>query len=483
MNRIDYLRDVDVAGFIQWLRRVVVTEHGFTQSFKTKNGRGSDVELIGFQSALRAYEFENRQIAETQILLNRLSETIQQEIQEENANPDASQQHDLLVACLETLVWGGVTVRATIRWLAENAQQGTLHEVIRRGSRALADECISEIEQFRHPSDLRSDSAATKIYALANENSIIYDNRVGAALAKLVCQYLDQSCIDDLPESLSFMVKRSNSGRRDPSDINRTFTRKNTGYAHAFWNQRANWIINELVSYDDVDQTMAIVDGLGSLRAIEAALFVMGDDVRNLSVNPALEVVQNVEGQQCAASCFEFLPELVNGVRFQSYCVPSTHDFSVSIDLLHQFRQQNPECFDTVPLRDFINLTRGGTLNTANAYRSPLMPAHFNLVNATDELVCCLAEEPLSDRAFDWLQQSWQERPLQRIMICTWAVGILLDRDVINPNEQCNVLINRNLAGTPDSAMAIVRVGRYFGNYFGLLGPNGPTDRFWHLFD
>ena len=110
------------------------------------------------------------------------------------------------------------------------------------------------------------------------------------------------------------------------------------------------------------------------------------------------------------------------------------------------------------------------------------MPVHFNLVNATDELVRCLAEDPLSENAFEWLQESWQHRPLQKIMVCTWVVGLLFNRDVMHGNEQCLAIVNRNLAGSVHSARAVVQVGNYFGNYFGLIGKNGPTDRFDALF-
>ena len=329
MDRSEYLNDENVAGFVQWLRQVIVVEHGFTQSFVTNNGRGKVVDLNGFRSALRAYEYGGRDVGETQIVLNRLSETIERETQEENAIPDASQQHALLIACLETLVWGGVTVKATIEWLAKRAQQGTLHQNIYVGSRALVADCLSDIEPFGPNGYLRSDSAATKIYALANPKSIIYDNRVGAALAKLVCEYLDHNNIEGLPESLSFMVKTGGLGRRNPSDMHRSFTPKVAGYSHAFWNQRANWIINDLARYDDVVQAMGVFEGVDVIRAIESALFVMGDDIRNLNVNRDLEVIQNSQNQQATGADYELIPEYINGVRFQSYCIPSTHDLSL----------------------------------------------------------------------------------------------------------------------------------------------------------
>ena len=165
------------------------------------------------------------------------------------------------------------------------------------------------------------------------------------------------------------------------------------------------------------------------------------------------------------------------------YCVPSGHDFGAVIGVLHQFRQLNPGSDDLTAIRHFVSESMVVSGSTAYAYCNSLGPAHFNLAQATDELVHSLAIAPLSENAFNWLRQLWQGYPIQKIMICTWAVGFLFDQGIIHRGEQAIALVDRGLAGRVGSANVMVQVGWSFGTYFGLLeAVNGPTARFYELF-
>jgi len=344
MNRYQYLEDENVARFINWLRNLIVANQPFQQAIIPRNGRANHlVNLTSFQDAVRSYDFSGQDICATQDKLNELAEGIQLAMHDDGGQLDPNQQKTLLIACLKALVWGGVTVKETIGWLADRTQAGALDEAISTGTNALLSESSDGLEVFHNTALVRSDSAATKLYALADGRSIIYDDRVGAAFAKLVCEYLNHMDIQELPESLAFMLKRDRSGRRDPSLVpERVFEPKVSGYRHAVWNQRANWIISKLVECEEVVQSMTIFNNVDPIRAIESALFVMGDDVRGLIVNPVgqldnFAIVEATQGQD-----YNLIPERIGGRLVIRYCVPTSHNFGIIMQAFPAFRTLIP---------------------------------------------------------------------------------------------------------------------------------------------
>lgn len=492
MNKDQYLEDENVAGFINWLRSVIVANQPFQQAIIPRNGRANHlVNLTSFQDAVRSYDFSGQDISATQDELNELAEGIQLAMHDDGGQLDSGQQQTLLIACLKALVWGGVTVEVTIGWLADRAQAGALDAAISTGTNALLSESFEGLEVFRSTALVRSDSAATKLYALADGRSIIYDNRVGAAFAKLVCEYLNHMDIQEMPESLAFMVKRDKSGRRDPSLVpERVFEPKVPGYKHAVWNQRGNWIIGTLVEFEDVVQSMSIFDNVGPVRAIESALFVMGDDVRGLIVNPVERLANSTIVETPQGRDDNLIPETIGGRLVNRYCVPTSHNFGRVMQAFHTFREQHPGSNDLAALAEYFVVSMNVSRKTARCYAYPLIPQQFDLANAPDDLIQCLAAEPLSDMAFRWLQGAWRiwqhhhTEYLQKIMICTWCLGYLYSQELTGSQDQAQALVDRGLAGNFGGAQVMISVGRSFGQHFGLLDPDGaPTDRFRALFD
>ena len=118
------------------MQKVVVHDRGFTQSYFPRNGTSSDeVVLRSFVDAVRSYDFEG-DITATQSHLDGLASNIDS-VLKTNSIGNSEQQLKLLVACLNVLVWGGVTVESTIEWLAKRASEGDLCEAIKNGSSAL----------------------------------------------------------------------------------------------------------------------------------------------------------------------------------------------------------------------------------------------------------------------------------------------------------------------------------------------------------
>lgn len=493
MNREQYLSDPQVAGFVGWLSAVIVSENAFTQSFYPRNGHGQfEVCLTSFRNAVDSYDFGGQDLTETQVELDEIAKGMQVAMREYTEAPDSADQHALLIACLKTLVWGGVTVKSTIDWLAAKADEGALHNSIRKGCCALLSDSSESLDVFRDTRFLRSDSAATKIYAMADSRSIIYDNRVGAALAKLVCEYLDQMDIEDLPDKLSFMVLRDDVRRNPSVKPHREFDFKVTGYPHARWNQRANWIVNSLVGNDAVASVMGQFQRVSAVRAIEAALFVMGDDVRNLTVSTDISTRLNEKPQvdyylqlseEEVRSRYSILPEVIAGRPVNHKCVPSVHDFESVIHCFYGFRQSNPGSDDRDAIIRFLQRDMNVGSGSATAYFGPLGSRQLDLIHSPDDLVGHLAENPLSAESYAWLEQMWNGPRLQSNLVSTWAVGRLVSHGLTHRDDQTAELVYRGLAGRNGSAQAIIQVGRKFGIYFGLLDSDlAPTDIYHRLF-
>ena len=159
------------------------------------------------------------------------------------------------------------------------------------------------------------------------------------------------------------------------------------------------------------------------MRALESALFVMGGDIRNLTVARDIDNTNNIGNLESVRpycpddQCYDLIPECINGDPVHCYCVPYSHDFGRSIAMFHQFRRDNPGSDDRHAVKQAF--ARDYRMNTAIAYQSPLMPSNFNLLVAPDELIECLSETPLCDDAFAWLVEQWCNPPLQKIMVCT----------------------------------------------------------------
>jgi hypothetical protein len=150
---------------------------------------------------------------------------------------------------------------------------------------------------------VRMNAGLTKYYALACDNVIIYDGRVGAALCLLVRYFLEgkgDSAPQDVPGELAFRWGAQNARRgrarpRDPSSTRYKFSP--LAYASdrewARCNVLADWVLTEARARASASWCRA-EDGL---RRIEAALFMIGYDVSNLS-----------ETQDCANGASERSP-------------------------------------------------------------------------------------------------------------------------------------------------------------------------------
>jgi hypothetical protein len=174
----------------------------------------------------------------------------------------------VFVACAAILDWGGV-YRGSLKWLIKSYDGGSLINLLSQGMEILDGGDDSGIGKFDSP--LRMDSGLTKVYALACERSIIYDDRVGAALGFLARKYLEQDRNEEVKEVPLNLKFACGGGDRNPSGDKLEFPRRKPGRMHARSNLYANWILQSVA-----ERTGDIFGRAEKLRALEAALFMIG---------------------------------------------------------------------------------------------------------------------------------------------------------------------------------------------------------------
>ena len=122
----------------------------------------------------------------------------------------------------------------------------------------------------------RMNAGLTKFYALACDNVVIYDGRVGAALGYLVKLFCKENLISEVPNELSFRwgaQSGKNPLNRNPSDAKLVFHKLPAG--GPVWaenNIKANWILRSAIENSNAKWC----SGPDGLRRVEAALFVIG---------------------------------------------------------------------------------------------------------------------------------------------------------------------------------------------------------------
>jgi hypothetical protein len=153
-----------------------------------------------------------------------------------------------------------------------------LTESLRKGRNEMTSQ-LPNLDVFR-PSKTRiyarMNAGFTKYYALACDDVIMYDGRVGAALGFLVKNFCVTNKIKNLPDELAFRWGAQNGKNplnRNPSDLIFRFEKLPIeGSIWAEWNIKANWILSEARKVSDA----AWIKGPQGLRHIEASLFVIG---------------------------------------------------------------------------------------------------------------------------------------------------------------------------------------------------------------
>ncbi|WP_144172786.1 hypothetical protein [Pseudomonas sp. Kh13] len=288
MTKTEFLIDPDTQAFMIWFESAVVgtrptdfphaggVDRLLSDSFERYRWPIRRIDLVtptGKESISARSSFHDNAI-----LLGKLSMGIQDCLNEKPIN------HDELASWARAIMeWGGVFKRpGNGTWLDNMSNK--LHGYFERALPAL----ISDDEQaLKGVHDLRSNAGTTKIHSMVLPNFVIYDSRVAAALAWLV-QSWATSHNRAVPQHLRFgcmpanTQKKPRTPRTPDAVVFKYFSpakHVSTHRKHAMWNRRANWIIEQMAKAPTVNATGARLPRTWSGREIEAALFMMGEDL------------------------------------------------------------------------------------------------------------------------------------------------------------------------------------------------------------
>ena len=277
MTRNECLNNTAVTSFLAWFRELILAgEHSFVQAYQPAKG-GPYFEIDRFVDAYEKYYFSGMDIEETQNVTDELAENLQAALRAED-------ETGALTASLRILGWGGVTNTATVAWLLDAHERSNLVEMLNSAANSLTGENDFIIEQFNQQQPFRSDSATTKIFAMKDTGSAIYDDRVASAIGWLVVNHSGSEGWTSVPESLRFCVKTGANYNPSQGRLKLPVRNSGRGTDHALSNLRFNWILEWLSNDDQIAASFGLRVGPPVVRAIEAALFMIGKSIGTIAV-------------------------------------------------------------------------------------------------------------------------------------------------------------------------------------------------------
>ena len=275
----DYLATAEVAAFVGWFEALIVAGDGsFVQRYTPAKG-GPEFSIERFTDAYHQYHFAGKTFAQTSTVLAQLAGRLQAALL-------SGDQADVLRASLRIFDWGGVTNSTTVKWLLDADEKGELVQCLQSATNAITRVDDSLIRNFNNQLPYRSDSAATKLYALIDSQSAIYDDRVASGLGWLVVQHAESQGYKAVPEVLRFTVKSGKKTNPSKTQLRLPVRSSGLGTDHALSNLRFNWILQELAATERVAQAFGLECGEGVIRAIEAALFMVGKRFDVIKLSP-----------------------------------------------------------------------------------------------------------------------------------------------------------------------------------------------------
>ena len=279
MNRNEYLGNEHVNGFIDWLVSAVNGDIPVIHSFYIRDPRlprdyihGREFRVGSLEDAFLSYFWYKEDYNGNALKLADVQIAVRNSVTNQTLVSALNAIH-------EVLKWGagGVGTRLYKDNMEWARQQGDgVVECLSRGRLTMDSDELSDLLIFSRANGPRMNAGYTKYYALACQNSIIYDGRVGAALGLLVRNYCIHHGLDRVPEELAFRwgaQSGKNPLNRNPSVGTLVFKKLYTdGRIWAEWNKKANWILQSAIGAAHAEW-INVPDGL---RRLEASLFMLG---------------------------------------------------------------------------------------------------------------------------------------------------------------------------------------------------------------
>lgn len=222
-------------------------------------------ECKSLRDALLKYSWNGLGYRENSIELASLATALRRAIMKDD-NAEA------LKVCESVLRWGGVYRQPSVDWLQKQARSSSLCRTLTAGIDALR---TGNARAF-DGEILLMNSGFTKIFSLASEEDdlIIYDGRVGAALGLLVRIFCEERNLREVPNDLLFRwgVSRDAKHNRNPSSGIYVFPRLGSA-------ARKNEVHAEMVINSSRLLQVLSKKSSSTVRDWEAALFMIGYEI------------------------------------------------------------------------------------------------------------------------------------------------------------------------------------------------------------
>jgi len=493
MHQSEFLQDQDVSSFVDWLiERLPSLAFRLNFSASRFVPGGLSANVVGIEQVLDHYVWKTSWKDDGELVQSDSWHSTRHSLQRLRTKLiEAAQAEDndaMLVACFAVLEWGGVS--GAKPFLRRKAADGRLVQYLCDVQAVVALNTHGNLADINKQVIERYDSGLTKIHALFDTTgSPIYDSRVGAAMAMLYALYRDDAGSGAQPASpaLRFPSGAARGAQiRDPHALNAHFPAApqfyTAGVSHVAWAQsqvKLGWIMQEVIKRTDWFYQDG-ADMASSCHAFEAALFMIGYDLRCLS-----NTSHAVTGVAPTNAPPGPKPARTNWV-------PTSHGFSTIFLRYVEYRMalaRRGERYDDAGgagFRDWLQLHGGPyTANTLHAYCYPLRQSEFDLFERPIEEIAEL------DRAIatgdtarikmfldDFNIQTDERRHV--CLIDVWCVGYLKDQGWVRAKE---IMIAAGIGGTRNAVNLVWNVGSNVGRYLRLLDQdNYPTALFHDYF-
>ena len=271
MNRDQYLSDRSVRDFIEWIKPRLCNPGCFSHSYKMPGNRV--VTFNSIYDAFTQYEWGNADFNQTSKTLDCFAARLK-------AAANANDPHAFRSACEDILSWGGVRRgnQSLIRALGPKVV--TVFKQAAKQLNPQRADCthLGNLRVTVAQGEMRylMSSGFTKIYSLMISGFPMYDGRVGAALGLLSRMFCQAKGLGSVPANLAFPWGQGRSRIRDASRGTLRYVRFNgRPLLQAEWNLKAAWLVGELCQHGCFGK----LPENQRLRALEAALFMIGYDV------------------------------------------------------------------------------------------------------------------------------------------------------------------------------------------------------------
>lgn len=298
MNRHKFLKQPHVDAFVGWLSKTLPTLHVSLRVGKSRfNPVRIDHDAVGIEDVLLQYCWNTSwtdarsgdTISSSDWLSTRRSIKLLSEWLRETVLSGDDES-----ACLATraiLVWGGV--RGAVPFIERLTRERRLCSYVRKLAPLFALDGDQQITALTASNVERFDAGLTKIHALFDTTgSPIYDSRVGAAFAMLYARFRAQL---DAAQDHGFDALRFPSGLargaqiRNPGSIGlarapQFYTPQVSYEDWARWQVKTGWIIRAVLERTTLfaGEGAGLDDFAARAHAFEAAMFMLGYDLRNL---------------------------------------------------------------------------------------------------------------------------------------------------------------------------------------------------------